>query len=117
MIASDYRLDDNKLVSFAFEFVTDGNNSQELTLGYDQTFYIGLPYLKKVRPGIEISYNFENAAISSGFETEASLFGELYLTAAYNYYDFDTLVGERDIPSLKGGKIYHEFSTRLLLRF
>lgn len=117
MISSDYRIDEDKLVSFMYERVTDGKNSHELTLGYDQRFMLGNDMIESLHVGGEAGYNFKTGKMLAGAKLDLDVNRFIRLGGGYRYYHFDTLQGERDIPTLRGGKQYHELYAQLSLHF
>jgi hypothetical protein len=111
---SDYRVNQNQLISFAFEAVSNGKKSQEVSLGFNHGMGSSQQFLvfeidslynlhsKKGAGNILVGLNFENNYSAS---------------IGISSYHFETLSGERDIPSLKDGKSYREIYARIIVNF
>ncbi len=117
MVTTDYRLGTDKIISFAYETVTDGKSADELTLGYDQKFVMQGDYFRSLHLATDIIFNFENDKTAGGVEAGLATRHNMHIALGYRYYHFDMLSGERNIPSLEDGKDDQEIYTSIRFAF
>ncbi len=83
-------------------------------MGYDQGFGLRVGHL---HVGTEVIYNFEEKKAGGRVTASLDVHDNMRLSGGYYFYHFDTLAGERDIPTFKEGKRSHEVYGRLSVSF